>query len=138
MFLAHSKTPELLFVLQLTTQGRMASVFFLFFFSISACLTPMSLPKEWHADFGSFASLLVKRSQTFPCMLRFALNQRADFVGLRRQAMSFDKSGKQVGWTHTVLPPNKLLAGGMRGRGKLYSLCFSTVGNLTESLFGSL
>ena len=51
--------------------------FLLFSFSVSH--------KEWHADFGSFASLLVERSQTFPCMLSFALNQRADFVGLRRQ-----------------------------------------------------
>ena len=57
--------------------------FFLFFF-FSVSHTPKSLPKEWHADFGSFASLLIKRSQTFPCMLSFALNQKTDFVGLEK------------------------------------------------------
>ena len=78
---------EWLSLLQLSTQGRMASVFFPFvLFSFSASHTPETLPKEWHTNFGSLASLLIKRSKTYPCMLSFALNQRADFVGLRRQA----------------------------------------------------
>ena len=50
-------------------------------------IQPKSLPKEWYTDFGSFASLLlIKCSQTFPCMLSFSLNQRVDFVCFRRQA----------------------------------------------------
>ena len=57
---------------QLSTQGRMA---FASFFSFSSTCPTHLL---------SFASLLIKRGQTFPCMLSFALNQKTDFVGLEK------------------------------------------------------
>ena len=73
-----------LFLPLLPTRPNGLCFFLFFFFSVSHA--PKSLYKERHADFGNFPSLLIKISQTFPCMLGFALNQRADFVGLRRQA----------------------------------------------------
>ena len=75
-------------------QGRMA---FASFFSFSSTCPTHLL---------SFASLLIKRSQTFPCMLSFALNQRADFVGLRRQAHKWVLTSKWAGPTQCLHPTN--------------------------------
>ena len=45
------KWPNMALLLQLSSVGRKASVFFLFFFfSFSVSHTPMSLPKEWHVE----------------------------------------------------------------------------------------
>ena len=84
VFLSQWSNGSLASALHSRPNGLCFLPFLLFSFSVSH--TPETLPKEWHTNFGSLASLLIKRSKTYPCMLSFALNQRADFVGLRRQA----------------------------------------------------
>ena len=84
VFLSQWSNGSLASALHSRPNGLCFLPFLLFSFSVSH--TPETLPKKWHADFGSFASLFIKRSKTYPRMLSFALNQIADFVGLRRQA----------------------------------------------------
>ena len=80
-----------LFLLQLTAQGRMASVFFLSFFLVSACPTRLT-------------TLLFKTSQTSPCFSHFSINEKACFEDFWNKLLT-----RQVGWKKRVSRvPNKM------------------------------
>ena len=75
----------------LSAQGRMASVFFLSFFLVSACPTRLT-------------TLLFKISQTPSCFSHFSINEKACFEDFWNKLLT-----GQVGWKKRVSrAPNKM------------------------------